>query len=596
MKEERHMKKRLLSLTAMLLVLAMLAACGSTAATPSATPTVSESAATAVASTEAATAEANADAEPAQTANAPVTLTFFHEAAMTESEVTDLANNNVLKYIEAQTNIKLNFIMLNATEGKQKMILSFASGDYPDGGFLDWNTLFTRAEVMQYGVSDKILLPLNQYIDKSAVELKKIFDLRPNAKAAITAPDGNIYGLPRFSECGHCMSYPKLWVNYDWMEKLGIKEPTTTAELEAMLLAFKTKDPNGNGKADEIALTGATEWSCPAENYLMNSFIYLQSNAATANPVNYISLDASGKPLFVANKPAFLTGLTWMKKLYDQELIDPAAFTQTAENLAQQCRSDAAVATVGAYTCDHMAMGIDFANKEINAQYHALPPVAGPDGVRFQPYTDFVSQMSGFHFVLFDKCTNPEAAFRLADWMLSEDNLPILSFGMENVTWKKPADANAKNIMGSQLKWIPIPLPQNATQAEKDTVRQNSFWFGFMGDLLERRAEWSPAATEESLISNYETRLEFETQKTVKYWPKTNAPRSLFMEKADSDKYTEELMNINSHVRKNMAMFITGARPLAEWDAYVNELNQFNVEDYLSLYTKGYDAYVKNVK
>ena len=31
--------------------------------------------------------------------------------------------------------------------------------------------------------------------------------------------------------------------------------PTTTEELKEVLIAFKTDDPNGNGKADEIPLS-----------------------------------------------------------------------------------------------------------------------------------------------------------------------------------------------------------------------------------------------------------------------------------------------------------------------------------------------------
>ena len=67
------------------------------------------------------------------------------------------------------------------------------------------------------------------------------------------------------------MSYPKLWFNYDWLEKLGLEEPQTTEELYEVLKAFKTQDPNGNGKANEIPLTGSIEWSCALEYYLMNS-------------------------------------------------------------------------------------------------------------------------------------------------------------------------------------------------------------------------------------------------------------------------------------------------------------------------------------
>jgi len=42
--------------------------------------------------------------------------------------------------------------------------------------------------------------------------------------------------------------------------------------------------------------------------------------------------------------------------------------------------------------------------------------VAGPEGVRFQPYSSSTSQLNVFDFAIFNKCKNKEAAFRLANY------------------------------------------------------------------------------------------------------------------------------------------------------------------------------------
>ncbi|WP_236023559.1 MULTISPECIES: extracellular solute-binding protein [Bifidobacterium] len=41
-------------------------------------------------------------------------------------------------------------------------------------------------------------------------------------------------------------------INKTWLDKLGLEVPRTWDELTAVLKAFKTQDPNGNGEADEI--------------------------------------------------------------------------------------------------------------------------------------------------------------------------------------------------------------------------------------------------------------------------------------------------------------------------------------------------------
>ncbi len=389
------------------------------------------------------------------------------------------------------------------------------------------------------------------------------------------------------------MSYPKLWFNYDWLEKLGLEEPQTTEELYEVLKAFKTQDPNGNGKADEIPLTGSIEWSCALEYYLMNSFIYTDAAFSSTNPRPFLSW-IDGEVTFVADKPEYKEGLEWMKKLYDEGLIDPANFTQNAEALSQQCRSE--VPTVGGYTSDHIGMGIDFNNTEINAMYHALPPVEGPNGVRYQPYQDPLSQLPGFNFAIFDTCEYPEAAFRLADYFLGEEMLFILHYGIEGINWERPSDPDAKNISGGPLKCVPINLPEDAPEEKVEEQSNNSLWMGLLGDLVERRDMWSPAATDETLLTNYETRIHWETQKTEKYWPEMTLPRNLFMDLEISDEFAELKTNITNHVQKNTSMFITGARDLSEWDDYVKELQQFGLERYIEIYRDAYNQFQEHMK
>lgn len=61
-------------------------------------------------------------------------------------------------------------------------------------------------------------------------------------------------------------------INVEWLEKLGLDMPTTTEELKEVLIAFKTKDPNGNGKADEIPLSFINKYGAEDLVFLFASF------------------------------------------------------------------------------------------------------------------------------------------------------------------------------------------------------------------------------------------------------------------------------------------------------------------------------------
>ncbi|MFC4323732.1 extracellular solute-binding protein [Litchfieldia salsa] len=64
--------------------------------------------------------------------------------------------------------------------------------------------------------------------------------------------DGKRFGIPNLAE--NQTSQPVLWVRQDWLDKLGLEAPTNLQELEVVMEAFATQDPDGNGKNDTIPL------------------------------------------------------------------------------------------------------------------------------------------------------------------------------------------------------------------------------------------------------------------------------------------------------------------------------------------------------
>lgn len=68
--------------------------------------------------------------------------------------------------------------------------------------------------------------------------------LTPAAWDAAKGADGKTYAVP-FS----AQSFA-LFIRKDWREKLGLAQPASWADLDALATAFTTRDPDGNGKAD----------------------------------------------------------------------------------------------------------------------------------------------------------------------------------------------------------------------------------------------------------------------------------------------------------------------------------------------------------
>lgn len=495
---------------------------------------------------------------------------------------TDWSNNGWLKETEEITNIAINVIPSSSADALNKRNLLLASGDYPDMFLTDWTAIFSQADVMQFGVKEEILVPITPYLEEYGKEINYVFDYNPIFKLTSTAPNGEIYGVARFSECYHCSAYPKMYMRQDWLDKLNLQMPTTTEELREVLKAFVTGDPNGNGEADEIGLTGATTWNTMVEYCLLGwSFQNIK-------PDFWLYLTDAGEVDFAARTEAYREGLRYIKSLYDEGLIDPAAFSQKDDQMAQTVRQDPKI--VGAYVCDHVAMGVSNADYDEYKTYQIVKPVEGPSGMRAQPQNANEGEVQGFHGVITDVCEYPEAAFRWLDYQLSEESMVKKGWGKEGVGWKV-APEGTKDLFGNPAKWVRLPTDETANPEAYAENKAYMFGIGPTADLAARRLAQLPAVDDIYLTENYEQRITLDTNQVVEFINPVRLPSTLFVAEQDSDEFNEIKTNLKDFVRKTCVQFIIGERDIENgWDAYLDELNNFKVDRYVEIYSAAYKA------
>ena len=486
----------------------------------------------------------------------------------------DWEQNRFVKEVEEKSNIKMEIISSALSDSLQKRNLMMASGDYPDMILTDWTALFTKSDVMQYGVKEGILLPITDYIDKYGKNMKRIFEYNPSYRDRCVAPDGEIYGFARFTECYHCSAYPKIYLRQDWLDKLGLKMPETTEELREVLRAFVNDDPNGNGKKDEIGMLGATTWNTMVEYALMGM------SFQTVKPDFWLSLGADGKSVeFSPSTDAYREGLRYIKSLYDEGLIDGASFTQKEDQLAQSVRTEPHV--VGMYVCDHAGMGYDNNNPVEAENYQILIPVAGPDGFRRQGQNANEGEIPGFHAVITDACKYPEAAFRLIDEFFYDDDYDMeRKYGERGLGWDYVPEGT-KNVFGGEAKYVVNSITEDQT-AE---IRKDAFTVGPHADLAPFRLSMLPEVEDIYQPGNYEQRITLDTKKVEQYIPKERLDYTVFIPLDMADDYAEIQTNLNSFVRMATVQFITGERDIETgWDQYLSELDSYRVDRYIEIY------------
>ncbi|TDQ42969.1 carbohydrate ABC transporter substrate-binding protein (CUT1 family) [Aureibacillus halotolerans] len=496
-----------------------------------------------------------------------VQLTFFApqgKAPMEENEFT--------LFIEDKFDVSLNWDVAPTDALTDRRQLLLASGDYPEV-FLEGK--FSSTDLLTYG-SQGVFLPLNDLIEEHAPNITAMMDKSEVFREAITAPDGNIYALPRFNECYHCTYSQKYWMNEDWLNAVGMEMPKTTDDLYEVLKAFKTEDPNGNGEADEIPLTGAPDkyvWNGNIDAYLMNSFIYNDND-------KYLLLE-NGKVDFAANKPAWRDGLSYMNKLYEEGLIDQAAFTQNDQAIGQLGNREGDE-VVGSVTTALISYLVDTYDPEAERHKHwtIVPPLEGPEGVQLAGVEKGIAE---FQFAITNKATEAQQvkAIEIANYLFSEEGSLYSEYGPSEGSGWKMAEAEEKNIKGEPAKYSYYNLP------ERDpNVVVNESWSlvgpkDLSNDFRDLFAEGQDPLTAEG----YGTRLAQATEVYAPYAPEEYYPTGVYIRPDDTEAAAQITTAIQDYVESNLAQFIVGSKDIdKEWDAYVEGFEGLGLDQYLDIY------------
>jgi len=156
----------------------------------------------------------------------------------------------------------------------------------------------------------------DELLQSIAVDITGTIDNYPRLKALVDSDaarviGGHIYGIPRPAD-KHDAPFPAL--RQDWLDKLNLAQPTTMDELNIVLKAFVTLDPDGDGKNNTIGLTGNVHYGGLA------SFAWIEQ-AFTGNPDRYSVVN--GKVIDHAVSTEEGQALEWMAKAYADGLIDP---------------------------------------------------------------------------------------------------------------------------------------------------------------------------------------------------------------------------------------------------------------------------------
>jgi putative aldouronate transport system substrate-binding protein len=347
-----------------------------------------------------------------------VVIDLWYGAAVTEAGPPP-ADWKVLQLIKEKLNIDLRLTALPSNESDQdvKIQAAGASNSLPD-------LFMIRRDAWLNLIRAGLVAPVDDLYALMPNRTKVQYDADSRAFTTVNAKS---YGL---ASPGAIVKNEGVLIRKDWLDKLGLAIPVTTEDYLAVMKAFTSNDPDGNGRADTYGYGAFIEIDALSEG-LGRRFDPLMGAFGVAGTWSLNKAD----PGLTVRKPAYYDGLEYIKSIIDAKVIDPnwvsygkddfrAAWKQGRFGIMRE--QNAAYAAESNYA--------PFDKNFPQGEWIVIDPPKGPSGklavgVYTQGYRIYAMSTKAA------QAGKGPAIARLLEWMSSEEGYYLLGWGEKEVNY-----------------------------------------------------------------------------------------------------------------------------------------------------------------
>ncbi len=311
-------------------------------------------------------------------------------------------DNAYTRYVKNLINVQNEntFEAQGGDDYDQKVSLAIAAQDIPDIMHVaDYSTLVELVE-------NDMVADLTDIYNNLACDTVKSSYESYGANNPLNAAtfDGKIMAIPK-TQLSDGQDF--LWLRKDWLDNLGLKEPSTLDEVADVLRAFINDDPDGNGQADTVGLAVLpTVYGGYPNNHFGVDNIF---TAFDAYPEIWIK-DSEGKAVYGSVQPEMKDALQLMADWYKEGLLDKEFTTRTTDDIVALISGGQCGAYIGPWWSPfNPAQTASYANKD--AEWVNVSAPVGSDGkinaINTKPYAGFVVVRKGYE--------HPEIAVKIVN-------------------------------------------------------------------------------------------------------------------------------------------------------------------------------------
>jgi putative aldouronate transport system substrate-binding protein len=448
------------------------------------------------------------------------------------------------------TGIKIDWIFPTAgADVNQTYALAMAGGTMPD--IIGW---FVRLQNEAEQLLDEgTIWDLTPYLEKYSPNYYKFLKADPMRDKAQKTDTGKYYRYGFFREEGPFMD---TWlgpiIRKDWLDANNLPIPETIDDWDKTLQVFKEKYNAQfgfeRGNANYEVLCGA-----------FGAYGMYEMEFA---------IDNNGE-VFAANvTPEYRNYLTKLNEWYTKGYLDPDHLTMDRTMI----RSKAVDGKLGiAYGATSLvtAFNNDATAAENGAQWVGIPYPKGPGGVLAA--TQGLWGIGDESTVITTACPEDrlEYAMRLMDFFYSDEGFLYSNYGKKDVTWQYDSDG--------KIVFTDLVLNDPDAVDIRNSITRYAMLAGS-----------GPGIQATHLIELINLPVAFEAAKTWFYPNEEQAYRwrlrpGQTYTAEESIRRTELQNTINTYVAEMAILFVTGQRPLSQFDSYVAQLNQMGLPELVQI-------------
>lgn len=480
-------------------------------------------------------------------------FTYYTYIGAASSLVTNLGDTEMYKELEKQTGVHIDFEHPLESGAFNVML---ASGEYPDMIENDWSS-YPGAE--RQACEDGILIDLTDMMEEHAPNyLKFLNEQVPEALPWITT-EGRFYTITNLAAYDNYTSIGGLIIRKDLLDKFGLEVPKTIADWENVLTVFKE-----NGVKYPVSMTST------------DMLVYAPFMGAYDVCMGYYQDEDVMKYGYA--EPEMKDFVALFSEWYKKGLLDNDVATQDATTMQGKISNGEVGAWCGNLN-DIQKYRLVLQKIDPKAEIVATPyPVLEEGGVNKVVYLDRVDGHTWANQVgITTACKNPEKALEWLDYAFTEKGHMLFNFGIEGKSYNM---VDGEPVYADEIVNNPDGL--DFKTALSMYARPNSP--GYIDERYMDQMYSSPAQIEAAKMWS----------ENANKYEQANVWRSRFKFNSEEAGNVNNLtLEFSDYAQENFFKFITGLKPVSEYDAYIEELNKLGVPNVVKIYQ---DAYNKNVK